>query len=145
MPRGQHTQRRRLTKQSADLAFAAPQVVAMRLARVALAGPSPSRRDRREFRNMGTEKVAAFSHAWVAMGLEMLRWQQSLGAEVMRGLLGTWGAWGAWAAEPTAVLRGRPGSRGQRLDEAGLRVLNAGIAPVRRRAVANARRLSRRR
>ena len=44
-----------------ELAFAAPQVVAHRVTRMAIAGPSLSERDRKEFERMGAEKTAAFS------------------------------------------------------------------------------------
>jgi hypothetical protein len=63
---------RALATQVIDLGLAVPQVVAHRVARMALAGLSPSMRDRREFHRMGAEKVAAFYESWNAMLLESL-------------------------------------------------------------------------
>ncbi len=58
--------------------FAAPQVIAQRTARMAAAGPFPGARDRREFTNMGTEKVIAFSQAWMGAAREIFVWQQEM-------------------------------------------------------------------
>jgi len=98
-----------LAAQTVDLAFAVPQVVAHRMARMAMAGSTPSARDRREFYRMGTEKVAAFNEAWAAMAMQ------------------TWLS--LWF--PT------------HLSNAALDILGKGITSIRRRAVANARRLGR--
>jgi len=69
--------RRRRSKaraaQTVDLAFAVPQVVAHRVARMAMAGATPSARDRQEFYRMGTEKVAAFNEAWAAMAMQTMQ------------------------------------------------------------------------
>ena len=59
----------RLSTQASELMVAAPQVVAHRLGRMALAGPKPSAKDQREFHRMGAEKLAAFGEAWQAMTL----------------------------------------------------------------------------
>ena len=56
-----------IARQAAELAVAVPQVIAHRLTRLALAGPAPSARDRREFQRMGAEKAAAFAESWNAM------------------------------------------------------------------------------
>jgi hypothetical protein len=107
----------RLARQSAELAIAVPQVVAHRLARMALAGPAPSARDRREFRNMGQEKLHAFWQSWFAMGWAMVQATQQ-----------------AWIA----ALQG---ARVPMIDAHAL--LSKGMAPVHRRATANAKRLAR--
>ena len=44
-----------VARQATDLAVAAPQVVAHRLTRMAMAGANPSARDRREFTRMVSE------------------------------------------------------------------------------------------
>ena len=124
----------RLTQQSAELMIAAPQVVAHRVARMAQAGHRPGARDRREFHLMGAEKLAAFGEAWQAMALQMLKAQSQLAASMWQGW---WtGAWAQAAARPTAL---KPWSA--TWQSVALDVLNQGIAPVRRRASANARRL----
>jgi hypothetical protein len=107
----------RLARQVTELSVAAPQVVAHRLTRLALAGPLPNARDRREFYTMGQEKLHAFWQSWFAMGWAM--------AEAMQQ---------SWLA----LLQG---ARVPLLDAH--QVLSRGIAPVHRRATANARRLAR--
>ena len=106
-----------LARQAAELAFAVPQVMAHRLARLALAGPLPNARDRREFYAMGQEKVHAFWQSWFAMGWAM--------AEAIQK---------AWVA-------GLQGARVPWIDAQA--VLERGLAPVHRKATANARRLAR--
>lgn len=103
--------------QAAELAIAVPQVVGHRLTRMALAGPFPSARDRREFHAMGQEKVHAFWQSWFAMGWAMVQAMQQ-----------------AWTA-------GLQGARVPLLDANA--ILSRGLAPLHRKATANARRLSR--
>ncbi|HVZ42962.1 MAG TPA: hypothetical protein VHA82_04050 [Ramlibacter sp.] len=95
----------RVARQVMELAFAAPQVVAHRTARMARAGARPTARDRAEFTRMGTEKFAAFCSSWAAM-------------------------WGAMYSAQFEMMS---------------KVMAAGLAPVHTKAVANARRLGRRR
>ncbi len=127
----------RLQRQAGELALAVPQVVAARLARIAVAGPMPSPRDQREFSRMGAEKVAAFQESWVAMFSQVAQIQQ-------QAMMAWWGAaltpWSmSW---PKATLPLTPMSPATAIGH-WARVLNEGMAPVHRRAVANARRLSR--
>ena len=61
MPSRRKHKTKPLIAKAAELAFAAPQVVAHRVTRMAIAGPSLSERDRKEFQRMGAEKTAAFS------------------------------------------------------------------------------------
>ena len=106
-----------LPLQSAQLAFAVPQVVAHRLTRMALAGPRLNSRDRREFHGMAQEKVVAFWQSWFAMGWAVVESMQK-----------------AWIA----LLQG---ARVPLLDTQA--VLSRGLAPIHRKATANARRLAR--
>ena len=55
---------RSIATKTAELAVAVPHVVFHRVTRMALAGPVPSARDRKEFQLMVEEKKAAFSQAW---------------------------------------------------------------------------------
>jgi hypothetical protein len=126
----------RLRAQTTEMMFAAPQVVALRLGRMALAGPRPSTQDQREFHRMSQEKIVAFGEAWRAMTLQLLKSNQQLAASMMRS---------AWPAAPM-----RRDARAVRLTQvaaqiegAALDILGQGIRPVHRRAVANAKRLSR--
>jgi hypothetical protein len=118
--------RRRIATQAAELAWAAPQVVAQRLLRMAAAGTSPSVSDRQEFARMGWEKVAAFHESWLAMTFEAWRVQQAMWWSTLTSL------WLPWLP-----ARRRPGRR------ALLGIVGHGLAPVHRRAVANAKRLRR--
>ncbi|HET7526854.1 MAG TPA: polyhydroxyalkanoate granule-associated phasin [Burkholderiaceae bacterium] len=121
---------RHVALQAAELAWAAPRVMAHRLQRLAIAGPRPSTRDRREFSRMGWEKVAAFHESWLAMALETWRVQQAL----------WWSTLGAWWL-PATTWR----TRRHRPSDAAIGILGHGLAPVHRRALANARRLRGRR
>ena len=121
-----------LAQQAAELALAVPQVVAHRMTRMALAGPHPSPRDRKEFARMVAEKNDAFGEAWQAMALHGARAQQALGASLFASFL--------------AIARGRrpsPARSVAQLQHAAFGVLGKGLAPVHRKAVANARRLAR--
>jgi hypothetical protein len=123
-------QRSTLAKRSAELAFAVPPVMAHRIARMALAGASPSERDRREFTRMSAEKTAAFQQSWMAMAMQAWRAQQAFAVFWWRASLSPWGPPSAQAI-------------GTQLHSAALGVLGQGLAPVHRTAVANAKRLSR--
>jgi hypothetical protein len=118
-----------LPVRAADLTWAVPVVVAQRLTRMALAGPNPSARDRREFYTMGAEKVTAFYESWVNIAFSGLQMQQRFALSLLQA------CWFPWMASPKdAVLNWQRGA---------LSVLNRGLAPVHRRATTNAKRLSR--
>jgi len=121
-----------LAIQATELAVAAPLVVAHRLSRLALAGGMPAHRDHRELTLMGAEKVAAFHESWNAMLFQSIRIQQDLAAAMWRSFWLSWLSGGAFSALPKIDL-----------PDAALRVMAKGMAPVHRRAVANAKRLSR--
>ena len=121
-----------LAVQAAELAFAVPQVIAHRATRMAMAGASPSARDRKEFRRMGTEKVAALTESWNAMAVEAFLANQQLAISYMQSL------WFPWLSPKSSAK-----SASRRLSNAALGILGEGMAPIHRRAVANARRLGR--
>lgn len=121
----------RLGRQAAELAVAAPQVIAHRLARLALAGPAPSARDREEFRRMGAEKAAAFAESWNAMATGMLEANRTLMASLVRGF------WSAPGARRSAA------SAARQVGCEAVGIVQRGLAPAHRRAVANAKRLGR--
>jgi hypothetical protein len=124
---------RAIQAQAAELAWAVPQVVAHRLARIAAAGAKPTLRDRREFTRMVAEKHAAFGESWQAMGLQALHSQQSFAAALARAAL-----------RPPLSRRKTASSvfaLQLQLQQAALAVLGKGLSPVHRRAVANAKRL----
>jgi hypothetical protein len=130
------TSRRRksatLATQSAELALAVPQVVAHRLTRMAMSGPKPSLRDQKEFTRMVTEKMTAFGESWTAMTLQAMQAQQSFALSWLQSL---------WT--PPFLPKSSARATSQRLHGAALGVLGKGLAPVHRKAVANAKRLAR--
>lgn len=123
---------RSIATQAAQLAVAVPQVVAHRITRMAIAGPSPTERDRREFQRMVSEKSIAFAEAWQAMALQGFLANQALAISFLRA-----------AGLPT--LRGTPtaGKLAAQVQSAALGVMGKGLAPIHRKAVANAKRLAR--
>ena len=60
-------------KKLAELAIAAPQVVAVRTSRILAAGANPSAADQKEFSGMHTEKVQAYWEAIFGMSMQWLR------------------------------------------------------------------------
>src|SRR4051794_33129344 len=127
----------RLARQSFELAFAAPQVIAHRTARMLAAGSRPSIGDQREFLRMGSEKLEAFTEAWIAMSLQAVNANQRL----MSAMLRSW--WTPWISLPFAPWSTpRPHTRraAERYwQRAGAALLASAVAPVHRRAVANAK------
>jgi len=107
----------------AELGVAAPQVIAHRLTRMALAGPTISARDRKEFTGIVTEKQAAVAQAWMGMFAEGLRLQQQFALSLLTGAT--------------------PRTHAARAKSAASRIASAGLAPIHRTAVANAKRLAR--
>ena len=71
-----------------ELACAAPPVVTHRVTRMALAGTPPTARDQREFRQMGAEKMAAFTESWNAMATQAFRANYLLATSFWRSSLG---------------------------------------------------------
>lgn len=120
-----------VARQAAELAVAVPPAVAHRLTRLALAGPAPSARDRREFQRMGAEKAAAFAESWNAMAQQALEATPALALSFLR-------AFGSPARAKSAATAAT-----RQVSRAALGMVQKGLAPVHRRAVANAKRLSR--
>ena len=108
-----------------DLWTAVPVVVAIRVGRMMTAGPSLSARDHREFTRMGSEKFDALGESWLAM---VLQWQN----ECLRLAMTPW-----WLSPKTLP------QAGARVGRSMAKVAERGLAPIERRASANARRLTR--
>lgn len=81
---------------------------------------------------MGAEKTAAFGESWNAMTLHAFRAHQSLAVSCLRSF---------WSPSP----KGGPSASAvaAQWHSAALGVLDKGLAPVHRTAVANAKRLAR--
>jgi len=142
--------------------LAAPQVIAQRTGRMAAAGPFPSPVDQREFALMGTEKVVAFSQAWMGAAREVGAFQQQMATQAMR----QWWAMVS-AFNPIAVWRpvtGFPPSQNLTNASARLmggmamgtflaarnlalsalpRIAHSAVSPVHAKATSNAKRLRR--
>ena len=116
---------------AADIAVAAPQVIAHRVTRMALAGPLPDARDRKEFTGMVQEKQLAFAQSFMAWNTEILRWQMQWQMQMFGAMVS-----GNWQSMANRMLSPQP------LMAAAERATAKAMEPVRRKAVANAKRLS---
>ena len=112
----------------AEIAVAAPQVIAVRTARMLAAGANPGASDRAEFSRMYAEKVEAYWESMLAMAREAARAQQESARLAGVQWLRLW-------TSPWSVVGPRAASS----------VLSAAVKPVHKRATANARRLKRKR
>ncbi|WP_298831081.1 polyhydroxyalkanoate granule-associated phasin [uncultured Piscinibacter sp.] len=120
-----------IAAKTAQLSVAVPQVVSHRVTRMAIAGTPMSKRDREEFKRMVDEKKVAFTEALVAMAAQTARANQALAMSMLRSF---------WF--PSLRRGPSPLALAAQLQGAALGVLAKGIAPVHRKAVANAKRLA---
>lgn len=83
---------------------------------------------------MVAEKKTAFAEAWQAMAIQSVRANQALATSLFRSF---------WSCSPS--LKGKPsaGKVAAQVQSAALGVFGKGLAPMHRKAVANARRLAR--
>lgn len=123
-----------VAEKSTELAMAVPWVVAHRVARMAVAGPNVSARDREELTLMFAEKTTAFAQAWTAMTMQALSVNQALAASMLRA------AWtpASWGGSAVSMLA-------DQAHRGALGIVEKGLDPVHGAAVANAKRLGRRR
>ena len=136
----------------AELAVAAPRVVAIRTARMLAAGAHPGAADRAELSRMSTEKVQAFWESMFAMGAQMVRTNQEYArtAALQWFRLWTTPSWlSAYrpASRATASLPRPadfiPGPTPRQRRRAISKLADAALTPVHKRATGNARRLGR--
>ncbi|HEY3180383.1 MAG TPA: polyhydroxyalkanoate granule-associated phasin [Casimicrobiaceae bacterium] len=135
--------KRRLITKTSELSLVAPQVVALRFARLLAAGASPTARDRRESARMVNEKIAAFSEAWIAMAAQMQRSNQEWALFTMR-------QWWSAAIDPSWMLQTwgtprrwlRTGATRRKMQTSMVKLVTAGLTPIHKRATRNVRRLS---
>lgn len=114
-----------------DIAVAAPQVIAHRVARMALAGPLPDARDRKEFTGMVQEKELAFAQGFMAWNTAVLRWQMHMQMQWFSACLR-----GDYAKAFNQLFSPLP------LAVASDKAVAQALEPVRRKAVSNAKRLA---
>ena len=87
---------------------------------------------------MGTEKIEALVEIWTAMVMQAARANQQLLVPMMR----MWSV--PWIGLPLSAPRISRGVAVRRLERTGLALMASAVAPMHRRAVANAKRLHRR-
>ena len=144
-----------LAAKSFETMCASAQVIAHRTSRMAMAGHSPSARDRREFALMGQEKLEAGAKSAQAMAADMMTMGQSWGATAYRDWLRNYAALASLAnSRNTSQMIARQAALAQALGQSALGMANAatsatrltqrGLKPIHARAVANAKRLGRR-
>lgn len=143
-----------LALKTAEMWLASAQVISHRTGRMALAGPRPSAKDRKEFHLMGQEKIEAAGESMMALSTRMFAANQQMGALMLRQM--TAGAGSAFMlatirtlAQSTRInaeLAGRAwansGAVANQLARSGADVLHHGMKPVHARATANAKRLA---
>jgi hypothetical protein len=138
---------------TAEMFASSAQVIGHRTSRMMLAGPNPSGADRREFGRMGQEKVEAAIESSCAMATSLFATNLQIWSRMAQAQLSTAAAMAALATSRTraqaiarhaAVVRiaSRPPLTTQQASRAAARLTAKGLAPIRSRAVANARRLS---
>ena len=114
---------------SIEIAYAVPQIIAHRVSRMALAGPVPSTRDRKEFQLMGTEKLAAVLESWSAMALATGFILHAVAIKNMASLTAPW-SFTEPDLQPTT----------DQLSIAAISIFSKGVTPIHRRVMANAKR-----
>jgi hypothetical protein len=145
-----------LARQWSETMLASAEVIAHRTAWMTGPQARPSARDRRELVVMGPEKLAAAMAATNAMAaqwmttnarLALVAWQRMMAAgAAMSSLAGSRTPAQAWVRAPSALRAlDAAATAQQRLSGATATLATRGLAPVRKRAIANARRLRKRR
>ena len=126
-----------------EIAVAAPEVVAHRTARMVQSGPTRSSADRRELTRMTQEKFEAFGESASAMAAEIVKANLALWPSVLRGGRTWMPTARAGSRRSTSRSALAAGALPRIVSSAASRVLAKGLAPVHRRATANAKRLRR--
>jgi hypothetical protein len=123
-----------LAVKSMELALAVPQVVAHRLARMAIAGPTLSRGDLKEFEMMVDEKYAAYAQAWSGIAMHAFRTNQALLTTMFSLFFSFFTHPSKWPSAASASAHAQ---------NAFIGLLSKGLTPIHRKAVSNVKRLSR--
>jgi hypothetical protein len=136
----------RTVTDAAQIWSAAPQVISLRSARVFADGFASRADTRRELERMVQEKIAAAGESAAAVALQVWRMNWELALTPLRLWWGMAGAGARRASFMTAggLLPVAPVTAPKQLAVAASRIVQSGLAPVRRRVTANAKRLRRR-
>jgi hypothetical protein len=142
-----------LALKTSEMLMASAQVIGHRTQRMALAGPMPNARDRREFTLMGQEKVDAVGESMQAVALRMVTANQQLGAMLFKQMMAGATSFMALATTPALAWTGLRQSEllGQtvssstalasHLSGSFAQLAHHGLKPIHSRATSNARRL----
>jgi hypothetical protein len=140
-----------LATKVAELAIAAPQVVAIRTARMLAAGASPDASDRAEFSRMVPEKVSALWESMFAMSRQLVTTQQEYARSAATKWMRVWMTpWWLSAYRPLTrttaslpVLAALAGPTPRERQRTAVKLIEKALGPVHKRATANSRRLTR--
>ncbi len=138
-----------------EMMLASARVIGHRTSRMALAGPAPNARDRREMALMGREKIEAGARSAQAMAAQMMTMSQPWGALAFRQLLRNSAAFMSLAGSQTpSQLIARQAALARALGQSAVsmadlsrdaaRLAHRGLKPIHAKATANARRLGKR-
>lgn len=144
-----------LAVKTGELMMASAQVIGHRTARMALAGPTPGARDRREFARMGEEKLEAGAQSGQAMATHLMTVNPHSGARAFSSMLRCSAALMMLATSRTpaqliarqaALARalGQSAAHFADVSENATRLAHRGLQPIHAKATANAKRLGRR-
>lgn len=138
-----------------QMSTAAAQVIAIRTTRMAAHGLNPNAAERREMKRMGAEKVDAFSRAGKALATGALPLVAGMAGQAWRTSLDLLNAATHLAASRTlpqtlarqrkladTLMRNAPVAQHGAASKATAQLAHRALAPVHRKATANARRLT---
>jgi hypothetical protein len=138
-----------------QMSAASAQVIALRTTRMASHGLNPNAADRREMHLMGAEKVDAFTRAGTALAAGAMPLLAGMAMQAWRTSFDLLAASSRLAASTTipqtmtrqrrladTLVRGAAGAGHGATSAAGARLAHRALAPVHRKATANARRLT---
>ena len=144
-----------LATKTIEMMLASAQVIGHRTGRMALAGPVPNARDRREIALMGQEKIEAGVQSAQAMAEHMMAMSQPLGALAFRHILRSSTALLSLASSRTpSQLIARQAALARALGQSAVsmadvsksaaKLARRGLKPIHAKATANAKRLRKR-
>jgi hypothetical protein len=138
-----------------QMSTAAAQVIAIRTTRMAAHGLNPDAADRREMTLMGAEKVDAFTRAGQALATGALPLVAGMAGQAFRTSMDLFNASTRLAASRTlpqtlarqreladTLMRSAPSAQHGAASNATARLAHRALAPVHRKATANAKRLT---
>jgi hypothetical protein len=146
----------RLAVKSNEMLLASAHVIGHRTSRIALAGPIPHARDRREFHLMGQEKLEAAAESMQAVSLRILTAHQQLCTILFRQFVAGASGLMSLAIAPASVWPSRRQAElvrdslansaavASHLSGAVAHLAHHGLKPVHSRATSNAKRLLKR-